>query len=187
MTDGLSPGVQPSIRMTASSAGSWCRTSWIFSSCSRVETIAAFAPAVLQDVARLHRRERRIDRNGDRAAGQDGQVGDQPLGPALGHDRDAIAGATPSAPSPSDRSRMRSKKSLLEIAVDPVRAAAPDQQGILKPARDVKRQVGDGVEVDRRDLIHTRRRGCCRHAGIIACHEAAFTASERRARRDLKQ
>ena len=175
MTDGLSPGVQPSIRMTASSAGSLCRTSWIFASCSRVETIADLRARVLEDVVHLHGRERRVDRNGDCSAGQDGQVGHHPVGPALGHNRDAIAGRDAERPQPERQVADALEEAFARDRLDPIRTATPHQPGILKPARGVKRQVGDGVEVGRRDLIHSRCRGCFRHVGIIAVTKP-FTA-----------
>ena len=44
-----------------------------------------------QDVADLGRGQGRIDRYGDASRRQDGKVGDHPLGPAVGQDRDPVA------------------------------------------------------------------------------------------------
>ena len=81
--------------------------------------MASLGAAVVQDVARLPAEKRRIDRHGDRAGREDRQIGHQPLGPALGDDRDAIAGRQRRArPARATRSRIRSNTSLLESAVD---------------------------------------------------------------------
>ena len=129
MTEGLSPSaIHPSGRPT-SSAGSLCRTSWIFSSCERVETMAALAPAVLQDVAGLSRGQRRVDRNRDRPGGEDGQVGHHPFGPALGDDRDAIARPHAERAKPEREVADALEELLARQRIDPVRAAASDQPG----------------------------------------------------------
>ena len=59
---------------------------------------------------------------------------------------------------------MRSKNSLLDSAVDPIGAAAADEPGILEPPRDVKRQIGDGVDVDLG--VFRRVAAQCCHAGL---------------------
>ena len=88
---------------------------------------------VRQDVAHLLGRERRIHGHGDRARGQDRQIRQQPLGPALRHDRHAIAGRHADAESPSERSRSRSNQSRVEapsISSRPrVRPAAASDDG----------------------------------------------------------
>ena len=120
---------------------------------------------VVQDVTRLRRRERRVNRHRDRCPGQDRQVGLQPLGPALGDNRDAVARRDPERPQPERQVPDALEEFLARQLVDPVRPAAADQFRILEPARDVKRQVGDRLEVDGGDFILTRRRGGGRHAG----------------------
>ena len=106
------------------------------------------APESFEDVADLRGGQRRIDRHGDGAAGEDRQIRHQPLGPALGDDRDAIACRhAQRAERPSERSRIRSNNSLLDSHRSRPPAAA-DEHRLRKPPHHVKRQVGDGVDVD---------------------------------------
>jgi hypothetical protein len=127
--------------------GSWCRTSWIFWSCSLVETNAAFTPASCRMWA-CAGGERGIDRHRSRRSGDDREIGHQPLGPTLGDDSDAIPRPNPERAQPERQVADALEELLARQRLDPVRAAATDQFWILKPARDVKRQVGDRLEVD---------------------------------------
>ena len=103
--------------------------------------------AVLQDVARLRRRERRIDRHGHAAAGQHGEVGNHPLGPALGHQRHAVAARHPE-PAEAERDVPDALEHLLAgQAVDLSAAASPEHARLLKPAHHMERQIGDRADV----------------------------------------
>ena len=95
-------------------------------------------------------------------AGEDRQIRHQPLGPALGDDRDAIAGANPERAQPERQVADALEDLLARERVDPVRPAATDQLWILRTCpRHVKRQVGDGLDVDLRGgSAHGRPRRC---------------------------
>ena len=144
-TDGLCASAGPSIRMTASIAGSWWRTACTFSSCSSVETTAMRAPESLQDVARLRRRQRRIDRHRDAAGGDHGEVGQDPFRPALGHDRDAIARRHAERRQPEREVADALEQLLARDALHLPGTHAAHGHRLLESPEHMERQVGDGA------------------------------------------
>ena len=180
-TDGLSAAVHPSIRITASSAAAGGGRPGSSRAVAGRDD-GGLRAGVLQDVARLRRGERRIDRHRDRAGGKDREVGDQPLRPALGHDRDAIAGADAErAQARARASRMRSKSSLLESQSIPSGRQRPMSFGFGNRPRHVKRQVGDGVDVNVRTRRPAQRSRGGHDGGLYAVTARMSTARDSKA------
>ena len=75
---------------------------------------------------------------------------DEPLGPALGDDRHAIAGLHAQLAEPERDIADRSKNSLLDMPAIVAPAHASHQERFRDPAQDVKWQVRDRLHVDLR-------------------------------------
>ena len=103
--------------------------------------------AILEDVAHLRRRQRGIDGHGHRAGGQDRQVGQQPLGSAVGNDGDAIA--RPNAKrAQTERQISQSVEPVpRRLTMDPVRRCTPDQERLGVSAGNMKRKISHRREL----------------------------------------
>ncbi len=127
---------------------------------------------VLQDVFRLRRRQRRIDRHRDAAGRQDPEVRHQPLGTALGDDGDAIALGHAERPQPQRRVPNLLEELLARQPLDALLAAPTDARRLRHASHHVERQVSNRVDVSFR-----RRGGQGSHGGIIEAPSFQLPAS----------
>ena len=99
-----------------------------------------------QDVADLAGRQGCVHRNGHGAGGQCRQVGDRPLGAAVGQDRHPVtrldADTLESQAEVADLVKHLAARSVLEPVADTV----ADQHGLRESARHMERQVRDGPD-----------------------------------------
>ena len=114
---------------------------------------------VFENVARQSGRERRIDRHRHRAERQDRQVAQHPLRPALGDDRDTVAGTDAQRFEPETELANPLEHFLAREPFDDTAPAAAHEHRLGKPAHEMERQVGDGLDV--RDGFAHRRDYTC--------------------------
>ena len=96
----------------------------------------------------LQRRQGRVDRHRNGTAGQDGQVRHEPLRPALGDDRHAIARLHTHLAKPERDIANGFEELLARQAGDLAAAHAPHHQRLRDPPQDMEWQVRDRLNVD---------------------------------------
>ena len=97
------------LAMTICRAGSDGALARTLSSCVTVETTAIAAPLSRRMNADLLGRQRRIDRHRHAAGGQDREIDEQPVRPAFGEQRHALARLQARGPAGQGRSRGRAR------------------------------------------------------------------------------
>ena len=130
-----------------------------------------------EDVAHLRLGQRRVYRYGHRPGGQRRQVGDDPLGAAVGQDRDPVARLHPERTEPETEVANPVEELLRRQLVDGVAPAAPHERGSGMASDEVKRQCGQCLEF----IVHGDSPACGGRYSLVPSHRTRLRG--RRSRR----